>query len=61
MQDGDEAYVHLVSGECLVRLVLSERALLDTEALRDLWELDLELGPARAGGAETQPARAGPL
>jgi hypothetical protein len=40
---------------------LSERALLDTEALRDLWEFDLELGVARAGGAETLPARAGPL
>ena len=34
---------------------------MDTEALRDLWELDLELEAARAGGAETLPARAGPL
>ena len=34
---------------------------MDTEALRDLWEFDLELGVARASGAETLPARAGPL
>ena len=34
---------------------------MDTEALRDLWELDRELEVDGAGGAETQLARAGPL